>query len=392
MHIAVLFHNIGGYHAARLRAAQHAFAKEGWTLQVIQETDNADEHPWGDLEKEIAFPLKTLLPAAFYPDTNDRSPTASLAAKKLVPYLKQIQPDIIVIPGWGYPISRSAIQWAKHHHLPTILMSESKWDDVPRYWWKEKLKSWLYINKFDAAIVGSRLHVDYLKHLGFAAQKIFMGYDIVDNDYFASQSKVAQASPEKTRLKHLEIPKNSYFIAVTRLIPRKNISRLIDAYKQYREIIGDETAWDLAICGSGVEELSIRAKIHQHHLDKVVHMPGFKTYQAIPSWFGLANAFIHPALSEQWGLVVNEAMACGLPVLVSNRCGCYPELIIEEKTGFGFDPENISQLVDQMVKVSSNERILRRIGEAAQRHIANYSPAHFGNGLKDAVLTAIASN
>lgn len=389
MQIAVIFHNIGGYHAARLRAAQQVFASEGWQLQAIQETDNADEHPWGNLSQEMSFPLKTLLPAVECQSTRERDPQASVAAKRLTPYLNQLLPDILVIPGWGYPISRAALRWAKQRNCPTVLMSESKWDDVPRSWWKEKLKSWLYTNKFKAAIVGGSLHVEYLEGLGFPRQAIFKGYDIVDNEYFTKNAISAQANPSAIRVSQPAIPQRHYFITVTRFIPRKNILRLIDAFKLYRQAIDASQAWDLVICGSGMEASKIKDRISQNHLEAWIHLPGFKTYQEIPSWFGLANAFIHPALHEQWGLVVNEAMACGLPVIVSNRCGCYPELVLEGETGYGFDPEDVSQLAQLMIKISSDEKTRQLIGKNAQQHIGNFAPKHFGQGLRNAVATAI---
>ena len=78
MNIVVIFHNIGGYHAARLRAAATACQQRGWKLTAIQETDNAHEHPWGDLKQAISFPLETLVPTQYFPDAASvvRSPGA----------------------------------------------------------------------------------------------------------------------------------------------------------------------------------------------------------------------------------------------------------------------------------------------------------------------------
>jgi len=391
MHIAILFYNIGGYHAARLRAAHEVCQQEGWQLTAIQETDSAQEHPWGDLNKEITFPLKTILDSDIVTDVRDRAPQSTVAASQLPAYLNQLQPDILFVPGWGSPFSRAALKWSKSQHVPAILMSESKWDDQPRRWWKEKLKSILYVSHFKSALVGGQAHSDYLAQLGLPKDSIFQGYDVVDNEYFSTRVIEAKRNALKIRQRYPNIPERPYFIAVTRFIARKNVLRLIEAYAQYRLSTTADQSWDLVLCGSGQEEENIRAAIQTHQLENSVHLPGFQSYQDIPNWFGLANAFIHPALSEQWGLVVNEALAAGLPALVSNKCGCYPELIVEQVNGFGFDPSNVNQLADLMRKMSAGEVDLNQMSQSAKAHIQQFSPDAFGLGFKKSVQCVVSA-
>lgn len=384
MHVVVLFHNIGGYHAARLRAAHVVCLEQGWLFTAIQETDYAQEHPWGDLEQKITFPLKTLLPSKSVLDERDRDPQSTVAASRLPACLDKLSPDVLFIPGWGYPNSRAALKWAKQHHRIAILMSESKANDVPRVWWKEKLKSLFYIRKFKAALVGGHLHRDYLAQLGFPQKGIFFGYDIVDNDYFSHRAQKARQNPDVTRRQY-QIPPGRYFITVSRFIPRKNILRLIDAFAEYRKASALENPLDLVICGSGAEEENIRSRVSKYQLESSVHLPGFKSYEEMPEWFGLADAFIHPALSEQWGLVVNEALASGLPVLVSNRCGCFSELVHEGENGFGFAPENVAQLAHLMLKISEGSIDRDAMKQSAFKYIQDFSLLAFGKGFKQAI-------
>jgi 1,2-diacylglycerol 3-alpha-glucosyltransferase len=395
MHVVILFHNIGGYHAARLRAAHEVCQQQGWQFTAIQETDSADEHPWGDLEKEITFPLKTLLPTEDTFDASDRHPQSTVAASRLPGLLKKLSPDVLMIPGWGYPNSRAALKWAKKQRIPTVLMSESKWDDEPRIWWKEKLKAWLYVGQFQAALVGGQLHYDYLLELGFPKSGILFGYDVVDNAHFFENVERVRDNPALIRQQQPDIPIRPYFITVTRFIARKNVLGLIDAYAQYRTLALEhrpqpQVIWDLVICGSGAEENHVRRRIAHHGLDASIHLPGFKRYQEIPHWLALAKAFIHPALNEQWGLVVNEAMASGLPVLVSNRCGCFPELIREGVNGFGFDPQNVGELAQLMAKVSDDAANLSHMAQAAREHIELFSPAIFAQGFQQSIEYALS--
>jgi 1,2-diacylglycerol 3-alpha-glucosyltransferase len=389
MHIIIIFHNIGGYHAARLRAAQDICNSHGWRLTAIQETDSTDEHPWGNIKQEISFDLETLLSAKEASYFTNRDRQSNVIASRLPAHLDRLQPDILVIPGWGFPTSRAAFKWAKQHRSLAILMSDSKWDDEPRSPWKEKLKSF-YIRQFQSALVAGQLHKDYLIKLGMPDRAIFLGYDVVDNDYFTQHTQQCHLNPQEIRQKIPQISDRPYFIAVTRFIPRKNVIVLVRAFAKYRQLLPPQQAWDLVICGSGEELHNISDCIRINNLEGCIHLPGFQTYQMLPYWFGLASAFIHPALSEQWGLVVNEAMASGLPVLVSNRCGCFQDLVIEGINGFGFDPINQQQLTDLMLKMSSDDIDLKAMGEASLQHIQNYSPEHFAQGLKGAIDYAIS--
>ena len=226
MHIAVLFHNIGGYHAARLRAAQEAFFERGWRLTAIQETESTNEHPWGNLNQEITFPLKTLVETASSLKKTKNSQSAYLrknAAKHVPDCLTALQPDIIALPGWSSLASKIALKWAVRNQIPAILMSESKWNDDNRVWIKEKIKSVFYVKKFKSSLVGGSLHRDYLKRLNFSNEAIFEGYDVVDNDYFQRKSKHARSNRIATLKQFPEIPHRPYFIAVSRCIPRENI-------------------------------------------------------------------------------------------------------------------------------------------------------------------------
>jgi glycosyltransferase involved in cell wall biosynthesis len=133
----------------------------------------------------------------------------------------------------------------------------------------------------------------------------------------------------------------------------------------------------------------IEQQITKLGLKNVVHLPGFLQQNELLPYFAHAGCLIHASIQEQWGLVVNEAMAAGLPVLVSNQCGCFEDLIIEGTTGFGFDPENSQQLTDLMIKASSSAIDLGKMSQAALEHIHKFSPDYFAQGLMEAIDYAI---
>ncbi|NNJ84302.1 MAG: glycosyltransferase, partial [Gammaproteobacteria bacterium] len=105
-----------------------------------------------------------------------------------------------------------------------------------------------------------------------------------------------------------------------------------------------------------------------------------------PVFFGLASAFIHPALAEPWGLVVNEAAASGLPLLVAHPVGARYELLIEGENGLGFDPTNVSDITRALREIAdmSNEK-RAAIGEKSADIVADWSPSRFGEALCAAI-------
>lgn len=391
MHITIIFGHIGNYHIARLRAASRFCKENNWQLTAIQSTDQTKEHPWGDLLEVEEFSLKTLVPAksSDEPGTHPDSPEAVAA---LLPCLEEIKPDVLVIPGWGFPVSRAALRWCRQHDVPAILMSESKRDDEKRIRWKEKLKSLLYVRQYATALVGGRAHRDYLVELGVPSDRIFYGYDAVDNDYFVEKSAIAKTNPQKIRKQDPAIPNKPFFLAVTRLIPRKNVARMIKAFAAYREQVGAQEAWDLVICGSGSEEENVQQLIANRDLSEAVHLPGFLTYEQIANWYGLAGAFVHPAFAEQWGLVINEACAAGLPILCSDTVGACSSLVKDGENGFSFDPQQTEQMTRVLVSVHKMEESDRlKMGQISQELVEQFSPNQFGKGLFSAISTALAS-
>jgi 1,2-diacylglycerol 3-alpha-glucosyltransferase len=119
-----------------------------------------------------------------------------------------------------------------------------------------------------------------------------------------------------------------------------------------------------------------------------VHLPGFEPYDELPVYYALANAFVHASTNEQWGLVVNEAIASGLPVIVSNRCGCAPELV--NSNGFTFDPTNEHELTARLLEMASlSDEKRKHHCDNSYRIAANFALERFGEGLERAARVAM---
>jgi glycosyltransferase involved in cell wall biosynthesis len=119
-------------------------------------------------------------------------------------------------------------------------------------------------------------------------------------------------------------------------------------------------------------------------------LAGFRQYDELPAYYGLASAFVHASTTEQWGLVVNEAMASGLPVLVSEHCGCAPDLVENGVNGFTFDPYDVQALAALMQRVAAMTEVRRTaMARAGQRIIADWGPERFADGLMQAAEAAL---
>lgn len=264
-------------------------------------------------------------------------------------------------------------------------MADSTAHDEPRVWWKEWLKSRV-VRLYSAALVAGTAHVKYVATLGLNQESAFIGYDVVDNDYFSTQSEQARVAAASLR-SQLRLPEN-YFLASSRFIEKKNLLRLVDAYAAYSEHAG-ESAWNLVLLGDGPLKPTITDQIARLDVSEKLILPGFKQYNELPIYYGLAHAFIHASTSEQWGLVVNEAMASGLPVLVSCRCGCAPDLVRHGVNGFTFDPYDVEEITRCMLETSHGEHNLVAMGRASREIIRDWSPEMFAENMLRATQAAI---
>lgn len=370
--IAIIFTNYGPYHISRVSSLNECCIQNGWEVVGIEMSRQETTYEWQTNIRDLPFKLVSIIETQPWTEVGFQ-----ILFAKLNTELLRINPDIIAIAGYSEIGMLFALFWSRLHRKKSILLSESTENDFTRSWWKEKIKRWI-IKRYDSALVGGSPHKRYLIKLGMVSESIFLGYDVVGNDIFHPNNI-------KNLPSHVKHP---YFLAINRFIPKKNLSFLISAYAAYCQIKGDN-AWHLVLCGSGELRSELERQITTLKLTNSIHLPGFLQQQDLLPYFAHTSCFIHASTQEQWGLVVNEAMAAGLPVLVSNRCGCYEDLIIEGVNGFGFDPENKEELTNLMIKMSSGEIDLESMGKNSLKHIQKFSPDYFAQGLIQAVDYAL---
>jgi 1,2-diacylglycerol 3-alpha-glucosyltransferase len=368
MKLAIIFDNFGPYHLARVNALSSKC-----DVHAIELFETSTDYAWKTV-KTSDFKLQTV-----YSMGVPNEATYS----ELCDMLDAIKPQIVFVPGWSSGGALASLLWALSAGVPAIVMSESQENDAPRFWSVELIKRWI-LSQFSGAIVGGSPHREYAEKLGMEPERIFDGYDTVDNSYFRYGAEEARRKSETIR-SELGLPR-PFFLASARFVEKKNLPMLLRAYSGYRkrflEHSSEGSVWDLVLLGDGLGRAELQDILKRESLEKFVHLAGFRQYQELPNFFGLAECFVHCSKIEQWGLVVNEAMASGLPVLVSRNCGCARDLVEEEVNGFTFDPTNRVELENALIKMTSIAPVDRaKMGAASSSVISKWDPERFANSV-----------
>jgi len=377
MKIAVVFDRLGPYHHARL----NALGKVSDVLAIeIHQRDQT--YQWDIIQGSEHFKKVTLFAELARPIR-----LAEIFARPAGTSQDGFKPDVIVVAGWSGRWILASTDFAISHDIPMVVMSESTKGDFNRAWLKEALKSRL-VRLADAYLAGGSRPRDYLVELGAAPASVFLGCDAVDNGYFLAGAREARLRGAALR-KELGLPKN-FFLSSFRFVAKKNPLGLVRAYAHYAAHA--KSPWDLVILGDGPLRSEVERQVDSLGLRGRVHMPGFMQYADLPQYYGLAGAFILASLSDQWGLVVNEAMAAGLPVLVSNRCGCVDDLVHFGGNGFTFDPGDHETLGLLMVELSGGGVDLRGMGRRSRQLVTAWSPESFAKNMLGACNYAVRSH
>ena len=139
------------------------------------------------------------------------------------------------------------------------------------------------------------------------------------------------------------------------------------------------------LVGDGALLETCRNEIAANKLTNV-HLVGFKNQSELPTFYAAADVLVLPSEYETWGLVVNEAMACGLPCIVSDACGAAADMILEGKTGFIYPMGDVERLAELMMFMADNKEQRREMGRYAAIHVKNFSVASTVSALENTLL------
>ncbi|HET9407730.1 MAG TPA: glycosyltransferase family 4 protein [Candidatus Sulfotelmatobacter sp.] len=295
--------------------------------------------------------------------------------------LKKAKPQAIVVGGYSYFASWSAALWARRHGVPLLLWSESNAQDKPRWQTVELLKE-RYARMCRAFVAAGKSSTAYLEALGANERSIFVAPDAVDIDYYSLKAAQAREQPEQTR-RQFGLPQR-YFLNVGRMVREKGVFDLLTAYATLDEPMRSQIGLVFVGDGSARPDLTQRAA----ELSLPVTFCGWRHREEMPAIYALAEALVFPTYSDPWGLVVNEAMACGLPIIASKVAGCVADLVEDGGNGLVVDAGDIEGLAAALRKLAEQPKLSARFGEISVRKIQAYSPETCAEGFVKAVSFA----
>lgn len=276
-----------------------------------------------------------------------------------------IRNDYDIISSYGYATftSQIAFFYSKICRKPFTLWSESTINE-PSFLRKVSLPLVKFMVRHSDALIacGTRAK-EYLIHLGAPPEKIFIAYCTVDTDFFKWQSSELNVQRGKLR-DELGIRNREVILYVGQLIERKGLKYLLKAYSQLK----DEFDVALLIVGDGIErneltDLCIKDSIQD------VFFAGHKQLEELPKYYVISDIFVLPSTEETWGRVLNEAMACGLPVIATDKAGASADLVKEGVNGYVVEDKNIEHLYQAIKRILSHPELKQSMGSKSQQII-----------------------
>jgi glycosyltransferase involved in cell wall biosynthesis len=367
--VAFVWENFGPYHVDRLEAAGSAL---GVTHRVIgiEIAGSSGFYAWDPTAKVSGFERMTLFPDRAFNSISPWRRWSALLRAAIKTRAKHV--FLCHVPLFDMFLLAAALRLMGRR---VYAMTESKFDDKPRALWFELLKRTLYL-PYAATIVGGSRHAAYMRFLGFRPASIFEGYDTVSGERVR---RLAGAPPAPLGAPH----DKRHFTIIARLVPKKNIAMALEAYAQYRREAG-ANARDLCICGSGELEDALRRKARDLGLPDSIFR-GFIQAPDIARILATSLALILPSTEEQWGLVVNEAVAMGVPILCSTNTGARDLLVRTGVNGFLFEPDNPAGLAYFMQRLAGDEAEWRSLAEGSLRLAPLADTRNFGAAVLRAV-------
>ncbi len=339
----------------------------------LAQTDPAMRQ-WRVYSDEIRFSYEVL------PSWRGRLGSYNVLLNRNVPgTLHARDPDVILCGGYNYLASWQALRWARRNGVPFVLWCESTaHDQRSGSLVLESLKQ-NFFNKCSGFVVPGASAKEYVEQLAGCASAIFVAPNAVDNDLFAAGSDSARANASRVR-GHLGLPAR-YVLFVGRLVKAKGVLELLDAYASLPEKLRSQLGLVFAGDGPLRADLELKARMLSPGL---IHFAGFVQRDELASYYGLAECLAFPTYSDTWGMVVNEAMACGLPIVSSCVAGCTADLV--SSNGIVVAPRNSVQLSRAIQQIAADPVLRENMSFRSQEIIQRYSPQMCAAGIAKAAL------
>ncbi|MCC8358448.1 glycosyltransferase family 4 protein [Salinimicrobium sediminilitoris] len=352
MKILVVWDRMGDYHRIRTETYKKQFGTDKLFTADLGSSDNL--YHWKNTEGEGHYSLSKL-------------PAGKRDIKRRFAQFKQIIKEHkiqkVVLSGYGKPEYLLFTLWLKTKRIDCYYFAES-W--YPGSYIMDRVKN-KFLQKFVRGIFasGERAKEHFSKRLNFPVNLIRTGYSVVDNNHFLYTRNISEVEEA--------LAKKPVLLCVARHSPEKNLLILIRSF-QNSDLYPN---WKLRIVGGGPLTEDLKKEVQDPSKVELMH---WQSYHDLPKLYKEASCFILPSSFEPWGLVVNEAMAASLPVILSKQCGCVPDLL--DGNGFVFDALDTKMLIGTLNKLNSTSaEELHGMGKRSFHIIKNYIPTTWAQNL-----------
>jgi glycosyltransferase involved in cell wall biosynthesis len=276
--------------------------------------------------------------------------------------------DACIVNGWYLKSYLQAMRSARGLGMAVLVRGDSQLREA-RSALTSALKYFPYrwmLAQIDAHLFVGQANREYLEHYGVRTDSLFFAPHFVDNDRFGLGADRARESGEAAALRESwgAHPRAVIFGFAGKLVSGKRAGDFLAAIARLAK---QDAGVRGVIVGAGPEADRLRERVDADKLPVV--FTGFVNQSALPACYAAMDCLVVPSASESWGLVVNEAMASGRPVIVSDRVGCAADLVIEGETGFSYPMGDVAALTDRMLTLrrTIRERAVELAGALSAR-------------------------
>jgi len=292
-------------------------------------------------------------------------------ANGLLSKLVKEKPVLVITEGFGFPTIFCLLYTSLFHKKLIIFSAETRYTAKAYSWFRHLLRRFM-VRHAQGFIAKGSLAKEYLVSLKVPQEKIFLTYYSIDPELFG-------LDPNKAKEKKKTTEKKKRILYVGRLTRLKGVDLLIRAYmrvkKKYPNI-------ELCLVGDGPDGGEFK-KLAEG--TDGISFEGYKQYDQLLPYYLNSDLFVLPTLKDIWGLVVNEAMMCGLPVICSKYAGCCRDLIKEGENGLIVDPENLEELSQGICQLLSKDGNLFRFGKRSLEIIEDFTTERTTSGFVETI-------
>ena len=280
----------------------------------------------------------------------------------LVKAIKKQKFDVLILSGYASPSVMFAIAYCKRKKIPYYIESDGGFCKKDRFP-KSLLKKFL-LSKAKGHFVTCEEYKNYLLTLGVEESRIHK-YPFTSLKSEDVLLETVSAEEKKRLREKLSMSEEKIVLAVGQFINRKGFDVLIRATEKLSSDVG------VYFVGGVPTEAYVALK-NELGLNNI-HFVGFKTKEELKEYYKAADLFVLPTREDIWGLVINEAMACGLPIVTTNKCIAGLELVKNGENGYLVEKDDPEGLADRIKDIIENEEVCSKMGKKSLAVIGEYT-------------------